>query len=223
MVQKCESRLATINRLVERSAKRVLDAHKAALSLLQKPTALESIVIPLKSLEEEEEARIVDEEVIETIALCSPTSSQLRQLIAYIKLVEEILRIGRYAKSYAKNITPHLEVDRSLFPLSLYIQQLHESAIEAFKRALEILESEDETHMETLARKAKVEESKTDEIFTMLKEELTTQPSTKNERLMESLHLLFACRKLERTADRAAKIAHLAILAKRGEKLANFQ
>ena len=221
MVQKCESRLATINRLVERSAKRVLDAHKAALSLLQEPTALESVVIPLKSLEEE--ARIVDEEVIETIALCSPTSSQLRRLIAYIKLVEEILRIGRYAKSYAKNITPHLEADRSLFPLSLYIQQLHESAIEAFKRALEILESEDETRMEALARKAKVEESKTDEIFTMLKEELTTQPSTKNERLMESLHLLFACRKLERTADRAAKIAHLAILAKKGEKLANFQ
>ncbi len=222
MLKNYEEKLRMINTMVEESAQKVVNAHKVALDSFKNkdPKEFESVLLLVKSLDEE--ARAIDNEVVKTIALFGPEASQLRQLIAYIKLTNEIVRIGDYAKTYAKNMSQHIKNEIEFTELDNYILQLHETAIDALESALGILSAEDESSIEDLVRKTQVEESKTDEIFKLFEKELIANLCNDSEKITDYLNVLSTCRKLERTADRAVEISKLLIFAKKGGRLENF-
>ncbi|BAF69695.1 phosphate signaling complex PhoU family protein [Nitratiruptor sp. SB155-2] len=222
MLKNYQERLEHINKLVSDAAEKVINAHKIALDSFKNKDINEfkSVSELVKSLDNE--ARDIDNEVVKTIALFGPEASQLRELIAYIKLTNEIVRVGDYAKSYAKNMAKHIKNEIEFTLLDNYIIQLHETAIEALEYSLRILRIENLDDVEELYRKTLVEESKTDEIFTLFEKELLENLCKDTTKLTDFLNVLSSCRKLERTADRAVEIAKLLMFAKKGGRLENF-
>ncbi|BCD59879.1 MULTISPECIES: PhoU domain-containing protein [unclassified Nitratiruptor] len=222
MLKNYQERLKQINKLVSDAAKKVLNAHKIALDSFKNKDidAFKSVAEMVKTLDNE--ARDIDNEVVKTIALFGPEASQLRELIAYIKLTNEIVRVGDYAKTYTKNMAKHIKNEIEFTLLDNYIVQLHESAIEALEYSLKMLNTNDLDEVEDLYRKTLVEESKTDEIFTLFEKELLENLCKDTTKLTDFLNVLSSCRKLERTGDRAVEIAKLLMFAKKGGRLENF-
>ncbi|WP_187647123.1 phosphate signaling complex PhoU family protein [Nitrosophilus labii] len=222
MLKNYQEKLDHINTLVTDVAGKVLNAHKIALDSFERKDIkeFESVLQLVKTLDEE--AREIDNEIVKTIALFGPEATHLRELIAYIKLTNEIVRIGDYAKTYAKNISTHIKNDIRFEDVDAYILQLHETAIEALEFALAMLEESDIEEIEDLYRKTLVEESKTDEIFKLFEKELISNLCEDVNKLIDYLNILSTCRKLERTADRAVEVAKLLIFAKKGGRLEIF-
>jgi len=220
MLKNFEEKLNAINSMVKDASQKVINAHKIALDSFTNKDIEEfrSVLELVKSLDDE--ARAIDNEVVKAIALYGPEASQLRELIAYIKLTNEIVRIGDYAKTYAKNISRHIKNEIEFSSLDEYIIQLHETAIEALENALAMLDA-DAQSVEDLYRKTLVEESKTDEIFKLFEKELLADLKD-SDMISDYLNVLSTCRKLERTGDRAVEIAKLLLFAKKGGKLENF-
>ena len=221
MLKNFEEKLNAINSMVKDASQKVINAHKIALDSFTNKDIEEfrSVLELVKSLDDE--ARAIDNEVVKAIALYGPEASQLRELIAYIKLTNEIVRIGDYAKTYAKNISRHIKNEIEFSSLDEYIIQLHETAIEALENALAMLDA-DAQSVEDLYRKTLVEESKTDEIFKLFEKELLADLCKDSDMISDYLNVLSTCRKLERTGDRAVEIAKLLLFAKKGGKLENF-
>ncbi len=222
MLTTYKEKLDAINGMVHDVAKKVLNAHKIALSSFEKKDVkeFEAVVELVKSLDLE--AREIDNEIVKTIALYGPEATHLRELIAYIKLTNEVVRIGDYAKTYAKNISRHIKNEVEFTQIDEYIIQLHQSAIDALEVAFEMLDESDLEKIEDLYRKVLVEESKTDEVFKLFEKELIANLCTDLAKLQDYLSVLATCRKLERTADRAVEVAKLFIFAKKGGRLENF-
>jgi len=222
MLKNYQEKLNHISSLVFDIASKVLNAHKVALDSFERKDIKEfkSVLQLIKTLDEE--AREIDNEIIKAVALYGPEATHLRELIAYIKLTNEVVRIGDYAKTYAKNIAVHIKNEIEFDEIDGYILQLHEAAIEALEKALEILETNNNEKIEDLYRKTLVEESKTDEIFKLFEKELISNLCNDVKKLEDYLNILSTCRKLERTADRAVEIAKLLLFAKKGGRLEIF-
>ncbi len=222
MLRNYQAKIDKIHLLVADAAKKVLNAHKIALDSfkskdLEKFSAVRDLI---KSLDAE--ARDIDNEIVKTIALFGPEASELRELIAYIKLTNEIVRIGDYAKTYARNIARHIKNEVAFDQLDQYIAQLHEAAIEALESAFAMLEAKSIEEAEDRYRKTLVEESKTDDIFKLFEKELLANLCKDSEKIVDYLNVLSTCRKIERSADRAVEIAKLLLFAKKGGKLESF-
>ncbi len=221
MLTNYKERLEQINKMVEDVAQKVLRAHQVSLkSFIEKDGGgFDAVIDLIKTIDDE--AREIDNEIVRAIALFGPEASHLRELIAYIKLTNEIVRVGDYAKTYAKNISAHLRNETSFSKIDSYIVQLHEASIEALKSSLEMLKAPEE-RSEDLFRKTLVEESKTDDIFKLFEKELLGNLCKDTQKIPDFLNILSTCRKLERAADRAVEIAKLLMFAKKGGKLENF-
>ncbi|BCD62341.1 phosphate transport system protein [Nitratiruptor sp. YY08-26] len=219
MLTTYQQRVKRLNSVVQDATKKIVAAHKVALSAFKNKDLdeFEAVIELVKTMDEE--ARDIDNDVVKIIALFGPEASELRELIAYIKLTNEIVRIGDYAKTYAKTMKRHIAKKIDFSKLDEYVIQLHETAIKAIEFALDIIESEDG---EELYRKTMVEESKTDEIFKLFEKELLSDLCEDSKKIADYLNVLSTARKIERTADRAVEIAKLLLFAKKGGKLESF-
>ena len=222
MLKNYHQKLQEIHTLVLDTAKKTLLAHEIAYESFvnRNSEGFEKVAELIKSLDEE--ARTIDNEVVKAIALFGPEASQLRELITNIKLTNELVRIGDYAKTYAKSMRKHLKNEVDFTKIDKYILQLHEAAIEALHKAFAILEENDSNKIDALYHETLVEESKTDEIFTLFEKELLANLCEDTDKLEDFLNILGTCRKLERTGDRAVEVAKLQLFAKKGGKLESF-
>ncbi len=222
MLRNYQEKIKKINTMVEDVAKKVVNAHKIALDSYKSKDIdkFSAVMALIKSIDAE--AREIDNEIVKTIALFGPEASELRELIAYIKLTNEIVRIGDYAKTYTRNISRHIKNEIEFSQLDQYIIQLHEAAIEAMQSAFAMLEAKTDDEVEDLYHKTLVEESKTDDIFKLFEKELLANLCKDSDKIIDYLNVLSTCRKIERSADRAVEIAKLLLFAKKGGKLESF-
>ncbi len=222
MLKNYEEKLNYINSLVYDMSQKILNAHKIALSSFEKKDTdeFEAVFDLIKNIDLE--ARAIDNEVVKTIALFGPEASQLRELLSYIKLTNEIVRVGDYAKTYVKNILPHIKKEINMDFVDSYIIKLYQTAIKAIDYALSILNEEDKDKIDSLYRKTLVEESKTDEIFSLFEKELLENICKNTDEIKDYINILAICRKLERAADRAVEIAKILVFAKKGGQLESF-
>ncbi len=162
---------------------------------------------------------IIDNEVIKTFALYGPEAKELRSLVAYLKMTNEIVRIGGGVKKYANRMKNHSLSKLDLEPLKSTIILLHKSTINALVYILECFKHFDNCNMEAEYAKVMVEESKNDDFFAILEKEILTMIIDEKELSIEYVKVLGTLRKLERSCDRSANIANLMMYAKRGGEI----
>jgi len=164
----------------------------------------------------------IDNEIIKTFALFGPEANELRSLVAYLKMTNEMVRIGESVKKYARRIKAHLESECDLELLNGTIIQLHKSTIKALEYILECFKNFDDANIQDYYTKVMVEESKSDDLFSILEKEIMTIIINEKELSQEYVKVLATLRKLERLCDRSVHIASLMVYAKDGGEISVY-
>jgi len=161
----------------------------------------------------------IDNEIIKTLALFSPEAKDLRIVISYLKIASEITRISDYVRSYAKGVKIQLSSDFDMEALQNDINSFLDSTFSSLKAAVESIETDSEDKLEKLYQKVHVEESKCDDIVSILEKNIMQQVCLKPEDASEFLTFIKNLRRLERLSDRSVNIVKLSYFAHKGGKL----
>ncbi len=161
----------------------------------------------------------IDNEIIKTLALFSPEAKDLRVVIAYLKIASELTRIADYIKSYTKSYKMQVSGEFDLDDLKQDTISFQKSTVKSLQAAVKSIKLESVDGLEALYAKVNVEESKCDDILSILEKDALGQICKSPENARDFVMFLKSMRKLERVSDRSVNIVKLAYFAQKGGKL----
>jgi phosphate transport system protein len=161
----------------------------------------------LDALEIETEKRAV-----QLIALRAPMATDLRDVVAALKISSVVERIGDYAKNIAKRVP--LLADRDIEPISL----MPEMAKIATQMVHDVLNAFVERDAET-ALKVIERDKAVDDFYNSIFRTLLTYMMENPNNIGQSAHLLFIAKNVERVGDHATNIAEMVYYAATGQHI----
>jgi phosphate transport system protein len=162
----------------------------------------------LDALEIETEKRAV-----QLIALRAPMATDLRDVVAAMKISSVVERIGDYAKNIAKRV-PLLEASHPIEPLSL-LPEMGRMATEMVHDVLNaFVERDAEAAIRVIERDKAV-----DDFYNSIFRTLLTYMMETPGNIGQSAHLLFIAKNVERVGDHATNIAEMVYYAATGQHI----
>jgi phosphate transport system protein len=152
---------------------------------------------------------------VQLIALRAPMASDLRDVVAALKISGVVERIGDYAKNIAKRV-PLLDNVGKIEPISL----LSEMARIATKMVHDILDAFVERDAQTAVAVCERDQA-VDDFYDSIFRTLLTHMMENPHNIGQSAHLLFVAKNLERVGDHATNIAEMVYYAATGEHMAD--
>lgn len=155
--------------------------------------------------------RDIEEKCIQFMALYQPMAIDLRTIVAILKIIEDLVRIGRYGKDIAALVEelsqkPHVKKLISIPHMQRTVESMVQDAINTFQDG-------DLSRLDDIGtRDAEVDELR-DSIFRECLTYMMEDPST----ITRCIHYIMIARYLERCGDHAVKIAERAMYMKTGE------
>ncbi len=161
----------------------------------------------------------IDNSIIKVLALYTPEARDLRQVIAYLKITNELSRACSNTRSFIRGFTAVCS-DVDVETTNEYAVPMQSSTVKAIELTLSMLECEDEEEIGEIYNDVLIEENKTDDLYEMVERNLSAQAD--GLKSFEKFHkMLRALRKSGKIASRAISIANLLVYAKRGGSLHN--
>lgn len=219
MLPRYENKLSEIRSMISALLSQIIHCSEETLSAFEnnQNELYENARNYLKNLQRD--ANKIDNEIIKTFALFGPEADELRLLVAYLKMTNELDRVGDGMRKYAKRLEEHLSSGCDLSILTNTIIQLHKTTLNALHYIHTCMEAKELCDTEELYRKVMVEESKNDDLFSIMEKEILTLIITSGELSVEYVKVLGTLRKLERTGDRSVNIAALLLYAQKGGEM----
>lgn len=219
MLKPYKQNIEQIQNEITEIGEEIIQANKVSLSALKENdmSMLKDISLSLKKLTTK--SHEIDNLIVKTLALYSPEARDLREMVSYLKITNELIRAATYTKDFTKmfrkSFTEELEQDAILE----YAIPLLKSSNLALQTAIGMIKEEDEKLIEETLAKVLVEDSKADDLYAMV-EKNVLKLITKNIELSKDYFESLRClRRLEKISGRAASIAHLLVFAEVGGDL----
>ncbi len=222
MLPRYEQQISHIQEMLAKLISEVVEAHNTALDAyrVRDIEKFDTVKRILKTIQQE--ANAIDNKIVKTFALFGPEAQELRLLISYLKMTNELIRIGEGAKKYAKRMKAHCESECNLESISEIIIKLHSSSISALQFIADCFNNHDECDYSDLYRSVMVEESKCDDLFSILEKDILSRIIIEGELSIEYVKILSTLRKLERASDHAINIAKLMLYSKEGGYIQSY-
>jgi len=197
----------------------VVEALEVSLKILKNDdiSAFKDIDLSVKKLSNK--SNEIDNEIVTTLALYSPEAKDLREMVSYLKITNELIRAAGNVKEYTKVFRKAFSEDLNTNTILEYTIPLHKSSLLALKTSISMLEEINNEVIEDKYHKVIVEESKADDLYAMVGKNILKQVTKNLELSKEYFDILSSLRKLERTSDRASSIASLALFAQVGGEI----
>ncbi len=219
MLQTQEHNMDEVKSILKTIELKILEAFKVVkegfisrdISTLQR---VAGILIDIEDL-----ANSADNKAIVVFARFDPKASDLREFATILKSTNELVKISNAIRSYARKLIEHIEVGQDLSHIEIYMQKLLESAGKALDYGLCSSYTDCDLDYDECARLAKVEESKSDEFYSMTLQDIFKHDGNLNQNILK---LISIARKLERIADHAVNVAYLKLYAKHGGVIKTF-
>ncbi|MDX2209649.1 MAG: phosphate signaling complex protein PhoU [Sphingopyxis sp.] len=192
---------------------------RAEQALTRAMTALNTGDLKLATEVIRDDARIdaleaeVERLAVEVIALRAPMADDLRELIASLKIVSVVERIGDYSKNIAKRVA-QLNESRSIEAIPL-LMSMSELVAGLVRDSLDSFARRDAE----LARNVTVRDKPVDDFYNSIFRALVTFMMENPRAISESAHLLFVAKNLERIGDHATNIAEMVHYVVTGNRL----
>lgn len=216
MLKPYETKLTSVKSEIEQIAVSVIEALELCLKALndRRIEDLSNVEITekkilLKSSE-------IDNIIVSTLALYSPEAKDLRRLVSFLKITNELVRTAANTKDFAKNFKKSYSNDLNTAIILEYTIPLLKSALLSLKTSASIIDEHDEKQIEEKYHKVVVEESKTDDLYLMIEKNILKLIAQKLDLSKEYFDILSSLRRLEKIADRAVSIAKLLQFAQIG-------
>jgi phosphate transport system protein len=209
-LKKLRDMIAGMGGLVERA---VADGMTALLG--RDPETAARVVENDPKIDAEE--RAVEQFAVQLLALRQPVADDLRQVVAALKVITDLERIGDYAANIAKRSLVINQVAGSfslsgLGQMALLVQQNLKSTIDAVGEA-------DPQKAVAVWRADQM----VDDLYNTIFRELITYMMEDARSISACTHLLFIAKNLERIGDHATNIAELTYYAVTGQTLPDFR
>jgi len=216
MLKPYETKLANIKEEISKIGVDVIDSLELCLnSLTQKNIGdLKNVEITEKKLLIK--SNEIDNMIVTTLALYSPEAKDLRQLVSYLKITNELVRTGSNAKDFAKKFRKSYSDDLNTSIIIEYAIPLLRSALLSLQTSISIIDETDAKQIEEKYHRVIVEESKTDDLYLMVEKNILKLITKNLDLSKEYFDILSALRRLEKIADRAVSIANLLQFAQVG-------
>jgi len=161
----------------------------------------------------------IDNEIIKILALYAPEARDLRQVVAYLKLTNELSRACSNTRSFIKGFTDvcsYIDVEM----VNEYTVPMQTSTVKAVKIAVSMINIDDVDEMQELYNDALIEENKADDLYEMVERNLSAQAAKSND-FEKFYKMLRALRKSSKIASRALGMANLLVYVKIGGNFHN--
>ena len=156
----------------------------------------------------------IDNAIIKVLALYTPEARDLREVVAYLKITNELTRACSSTRSFIRGFTDVCQ-DVDVATINEYALPMQNSTINAIALAISMIDCEDDDEIQEIYNDVLIEESKTDDLYEMVERNLSLQADDSND--FEKFHkMLRALRKSGKIASRAIAIANLLVYAKLG-------
>ncbi|MDR1460991.1 MAG: PhoU family transcriptional regulator [Campylobacteraceae bacterium] len=217
MLSRNEEKLDKIRKDIEKFGFVIVEVGEAIFEGLKKFDAkeFENAKNMLRNIEAN--ANAIDNDIIMSLALFGAEAKDLRELISYLKITNEMVRIADNMRGFAKNMTFYITDANYFHIFKEYVLQLYKSSIGAVTIAVGMINSKDDG--ENAYRKVKVEESKSDDLYSILEKNILSALGKELDFSANHIQILSTMRKLEKMADRCVAIAKLVLYAKSGGEL----
>ncbi len=143
----------------------------------------------------------LDERAMRVLALRQPVATDLREVIAALKISSDLERIGDYAANVAKRVValnqiPPIPTAKAIPRMARLAQNIIKDTLDAYsardaERAIDVWHRDEEI----------------DEMYTGLFRELLTYMMEDPRNITASTHLLFIAKNIERIGDHATNVA----------------
>lgn len=156
----------------------------------------------------------IDNLIIKVLALYTPEASDLRQVVAYLKMTNELTRACTSTRSFIRGFTDVCQ-DVDVLTINEYAVPMQTSTVDAIKLTISMINCTDSDEIQEIYNDVLIEENKTDDLYEMVERKLSLQAEDANS--FEKYHkMLRALRKSGKIATRAISMANLLVYAKIG-------
>lgn len=156
----------------------------------------------------------IDRGIVTTLALHSPEARDLREMVAFLKITNELIRASANTRSFIKGFKEVCnEVDMKM--INEYAIPMQKSTVESLEYVAQMFSVDCGDEAQECYNRALIAENKTDDLYDMLAVNVLKQSSTQEE-FVKYNNMLSALRKSEKVADRALSIASLLLYSKNG-------
>lgn len=156
----------------------------------------------------------IERRVVEIIGQRAPTETDLRDVVAALKIAGVVERIGDYAKNIAKRVAS--VEDSQIRPLSL-LPEMARIAAEMVHDVLDAFAARDPKKAAAVTER----DAAVDDFYNSIFRSLLTHMMENPHNITPATHLLFVARNLERIGDHATNVAEMVYFAATGEYLAD--
>jgi phosphate transport system protein len=182
-------------------------------ALVKRDTGLAQRVVP-NDAQVDALQREIEEKAILTIARRQPMAVDLREIVAALRIANDLERVGDLAKNTAKRVVA-LNGEYQAQKQLRGVKHMADMVIERLKQVLDAYGARDaERAMDVWRRDGEV-----DSMYTSLFRELLTYMMEDPRHITLCIHLLFAAKNIERIGDHATNIAETIYYLVEGEVL----
>ena len=159
----------------------------------------------------------IDNNIVKTLALYSPEAKDLRLLVSYLKITNELVRASSNTRSFIKGFTSTCtELDKEI--INEYAMPMQRATLEALEFLVEMINNNDSDEVQELYSKVLIAENKSDDLYDMIETSVLAKEETKTD-FKTTNKMLSSLRKSEKIADRALSIASLLLYASIGGEI----
>ncbi len=158
--------------------------------------------------------RDIEEKAVLIIAKRQPVAGDLREIVASIRIANDLERIGDLAKNIAKRV---IAIEGEYHPQKLVrgVEHISELVLEQLKEVLDAYAGRNQAKaLEVWGRDGAI-----DTIYTSLFRELLTYMMEDPRNISVCTHLLFCAKNIERMGDHATNVAEIVYYMVTGEVL----
>jgi len=149
----------------------------------------------------------IDNDIIKILALYSPEAKDLRQVVSYLKITNELNRASTNTRSFIKGFTEVCSsIDANI--VKEYAIPMQKSTVKGISNSISMLDMNCEDELRDMFNDVLIQENKTGDLYEIVEKNLFAQADKSIE--FEKFHnMLKALRKSGKIADRAVSIAQL--------------
>ncbi|MFG1358681.1 phosphate signaling complex protein PhoU [Xanthobacter pseudotagetidis] len=182
-------------------------------SLIRRDAALAQRVVLLDATCDQMQ-REIEEKAILVIAKRQPVAGDLREVVASIRIANDLERIGDLAKNVAKRV---IAIEGEYHPQKLVrgVEHISDLVLEQLKEVLDAYAG----HNEAKAVEVWGRDGAIDTMYTSLFRELLTYMMEDPRNISVCTHLLFCAKNIERIGDHATNVAEIVYYMVTGQNL----
>jgi len=148
----------------------------------------------------------IDNNIIKVLALYSPEAKDLREVVSYFKITNELNRACSSSRSFIKGFSEICDtIDKDM--ITKYIIPMQKSTTKSIKSVKQMFDTTCDDDINELYNETVIEENKTDDLYELIENSQTNHTM---------LRILRKCAKI---ADRAMGIASLLLYAQKGGEI----